>query len=150
MNTRGLTKIALLLLAVAITVVIMDRRSDASWSDEENRGKSTQSERQTDANAERMLDEGKQTFRFDTFGDEAFWSDALQLHRAIAGANNGGVGPGVSPKTALAVGLKVDTDALPGSLVAQLKHGRVNLDDPATTLALLKLNAVVGERHFQR
>ena len=91
-----------------------------------------------------MLDEGKQTFRFDTFGDEAFWSDALQLHRAIAGANFGGVGPGVSPTTALAVGLKVDSDALPQSLISQLKHGRVNLDDPATTLALLKLNAVVG------
>src|ERR1043165_4368045 len=146
MNTRGLTKIALLLLAVAITVVIMDRRSDASWSDEENRGKSTQSERQTDTNAERMLDEGKQTFRFDTFGDEAFWSDTLQLHRAIEGANFGGVGPGVNPKTALAVGLKVDADALPEPLVAQLRHGRVNLDDPATTLALLKLDAVVGVR----
>src|SRR6201988_2929948 len=145
MNTSGLLKIALLLLAVALTLVLMDRRSDASWSSEEqNRSTTTESERQTDANAERMLAEGKQTFRFDTFGDEAFWSDALQLHRAIAGANFGGVGPGVSPKTALAVGLKVDTDALPGSLVSQLKHGRVNLDDPATTLALLKLNAVVG------
>ena len=91
-----------------------------------------------------MLEEGKQTFRFDTFGDEAFWTDALQLHRAIAGAQLGGVGPGVSPKTALAVGLKVDSDALPQSLISQLKQGRVNLDDPATTLALLKLNAVVG------
>ena len=143
-KTKSLAKITLLLLGVAITLVIMDRRSNASWSEEENRDKTTQSERETDANAERMLAEGKQTFRFDTFGDEAFWSDALQLHRAIEGANFGGVGPGVSPKTALAVGLKVDTDALPGSLVAQLKHGRVNLDDPGTTLALLKLNAVVG------
>src|ERR1044072_232236 len=138
---NGLLNIALVLLAVAITVVIMDRRSDASWTEEQP---PTESEQQTDANSTRMLAEGKQTFRFDTFGDEAFWSDALQLHRAIAGANFGGVGPGVSPKTALAVGLKVDTAALPGSLVAQLKHGRVNLDDPATTLALLKLNAVVG------
>ena len=68
----------------------------------------TESEQQTDTNAQRMLEDGKQTFRFDTFGDEVFWSDALQLHRAIAGANLGGVGPGVSPKTALAVGLKVD------------------------------------------
>ncbi len=145
MNTNSrLLRLAVLLLAVAVTVVIMDRRGNASRSEEENRGKTTQSERQTDANSERMLAEGKQTFRFDTFGDEAFWSDALQLHRAIEGANFGGVGSGVSPKTALAVGLKVDSDALPGSLVAQLKHGRVNLDDPATTLALLKLNAVVG------
>src|SRR6185369_333384 len=60
-----------------------------------------------------MLEEGRKTFRYDTFGSEAFWGDALQLHKAIAGAKNGGVGPGVSPKTALAVGLKVDVDALP-------------------------------------
>lgn len=95
-------------------------------------------------NARRMLDEGKQTFRFDTFGDEAFWSGALKLEKAIAGAANGGVGGGVSPKTALSVGLKVDAEALPKDLVTALKAGKVNLDDPATTLALLKLNAVVG------
>jgi hypothetical protein len=95
-------------------------------------------------NATRMMEEGKQTFRFDTFGDEAFWGDALQLHRAIAGERNGGVGPGVSPSTALAVGLKVDADALPDALKQQLRAGRVDLDDPATTVALLRLNAVVG------
>jgi hypothetical protein len=139
---RGLAKIALVLFVAAITLVFVSTRS--SWAEEQNRGKSTDSERQTDANAQRMLDEGKQTFRFDTFGDEAFWTNALQLNRAIAGANFGGVGPGVSPATALAVGLKVDSDALPQSLISQLKHGRVNLEDPATTLALLKLNAVVG------
>src|SRR5438067_13901069 len=66
------------------------------------------------------------------------------LHRAIEGAKLGGVGPGVSPKTALAVGLKVDVDTLPANLLAALNQGKVNLDDPATTLALLKLNAVVG------
>jgi len=95
-------------------------------------------------NAQRMLDEGKQTFRYDSFGDKAFWSDALHLDKAIAGAPNGGVGGGVSPKTALSVGLKVDAEALPKGLVAKIKAGKVNLDDPATTLALLKLNAVVG------
>jgi hypothetical protein len=95
-------------------------------------------------NAQRMLDEGKQTFRFDTFGDEPFWTGALQLEKAIAGAANGGVGGGVSPKTALSVGLKVDAEALPKDLVAALKAGKVNLEDAATTLALLKLNAVVG------
>ena len=95
-------------------------------------------------NAQKMLVEGMQTFRFDTFGDEAFWGDSLHLHQAIEGAKLGGVGPGVSPKTALAVGLKVDVDALPQALVDQLKAGAVNLDDPAVTLALLKLNAVVG------
>jgi hypothetical protein len=95
-------------------------------------------------NALRMVDEGRQTFRFDTFGDEAFWGDSLQLHRAIAGAANGGVGPGLSPTAALGVGLKVDMDALPAALVEQIRAQMVNLNDPATTLALLRLNAVVG------
>jgi hypothetical protein len=101
-------------------------------------------DRLTNAHARRMVEEGRQIFRFDTFGSEAFFGDALQLHRAIAGAKNGGVGGGVSPKTALAVGLKVDADALPDALKTQIAAGKVNLDDPATTLALLKLNAVVG------
>ena len=98
--------------------------------------------------AAKMLEDGRHTFRFDTFGDEAFWGDALHLHQAIAGERNGGIGPGVSPKTALAVGLKVDVDALPEALRQQLREGKVNLDDPATTLALLKLNAVVGVTGF--
>lgn len=91
-----------------------------------------------------MFNQGRQIFRYDTFGDEAFWGGALRLHQAIAGEKLGGVGPGVSPKTALSVGLKVDADALPAALVEQIKAGKVNLDDPATTLALLKLNSVVG------
>ncbi|HEY5999790.1 MAG TPA: hypothetical protein VI078_10910 [bacterium] len=95
-----------------------------------------------------MIADGQRTFRFDTFGDEAFWGDVLKLHLAIEGAQLGGVGPGVSPKTALAVGLKVDVNALPRDLVQALKRGAVNLDDPATTLALLKLNAVVGLTGF--
>jgi hypothetical protein len=98
--------------------------------------------------SQRMLEEGRQTFRFDTFGSESFWGDSLHLHQAIAGEKLGGVGPGVSPKTALSVGLKVDADALPSALVAQLKAGKVNLDDPATTAALLRLNAVVGVTGF--
>jgi hypothetical protein len=94
--------------------------------------------------ASAQIEEGRTTFRYDTFGDEAFWGDTLQLHRAIAGAANGGIGGGVSPKTALAVGLKVDVDALPHDLRAALAGGHVDLDDPASTLALLKVNAVVG------
>jgi hypothetical protein len=101
--------------------------------------------------AQQMMENGRQIFRYDTFGSEAFWGDALQLHKAIAGEKNGGVGGGVSPKTALSVGLKVDADALPESLKQQLKEGKVNLDDPAITLALLKLNAVVGVTgHFDK
>ena len=98
--------------------------------------------------AQAMINEGRRTFRYDTFGSEAFWGDALQLHRAIVGAAEGGVGPGVSPKTALSVGLKVDADALPSALKKQLAAGKVNLDDPATTIALLKLNSVVGVTAF--
>jgi len=105
-------------------------------------------DRVIEENADRMIADGRQTFRFDTFGDETFWGDALQLHKAIAGERNGGIGPGVSPKTALSVGLKVDLDAIPAPLQEQLKAGQVNLDDPATTLALLKLNAVVGVTGF--
>ena len=91
-----------------------------------------------------LLAQGQQTFRYDTFGDEDYWGGQLRLHEAIEGSRFGGVGAGVSPKTALAVGLRVDVDALPRALQNQLKAGAVNLDDPATTLALLKLNAVVG------
>jgi hypothetical protein len=105
-------------------------------------------DRQINANMEAMMEEGREIFRNDTFGDEAFWGDLLQLHKAIAGAGLGGVGAGVSPKTALAVGLKVDSEALPNRLVKDLQKGRVNLDDPATTLALLKLDAVLGVKGF--
>jgi hypothetical protein len=91
-------------------------------------------------NARAMLADGRETFRRDTFGDEAFWGDTLQLHRAIESA--------VAPKTALAVGLKVDSEALPDELVAKIKKNEVNMDDPATTVALLKLNAVVGVQGF--
>jgi hypothetical protein len=95
-------------------------------------------------NATAKVKRGRHTFRFDTFGDQAFWGGALKLHQAIEGARFGGVGPGVSPRTALAVGLKIDVDALPGDLLEQIEKGRVNLDDPAVTLALLRLNAVIG------
>lgn len=95
-------------------------------------------------NSARLFEEGRQTFRFDTFGSEAFWSDTLRLHEAIAGAPHGGVGAGVSPAVALQLGLKVDVDALPEDLVAALLAGQVDLEDPATTLALLELDAIVG------
>src|SRR4051812_12005230 len=112
--------------------------------------------------AARMIAEGRHTFRFDTFGDEAFWGDTLKLHNAIKGVKLGGVGPGVSPKTALSVGLKVDVQALLRDAVthvgeqgkrslrnrglAALSH--VDLDDPATTVALLRAKAVVGLTGF--
>jgi len=98
----------------------------------------------------RVLARGRQVFRFDSFGDQAFWGGALQLHRAIAGSKNGGVGPGVSPKTALSVGLKVDATRIRKSVASAIKAGKVDLNDPKVTLTLLKLNAVVGVRGFFR
>jgi len=102
----------------------------------------------TGGNALQLVRQGRQIFRFDTFGDQAFWGDTLKLHQAIEGTGLGGVGPGVSPSMALSVGLKVDIDALPNRLIEQIQRGRVNLGDPAVTLALLKLNAVVGLTGF--
>jgi hypothetical protein len=98
------------------------------------------------SNGARLITAGRSIFRGDTFGNEAFWTGRLRLHDAIAGQALGGVGPGVSPNTALALGLKVDLDRLPGPLRLALRKGAVNLDNPAVTLALLGLDAVVGVR----
>jgi mono/diheme cytochrome c family protein len=80
--------------------------------------------------------EGRQIFRFDTFGDEAFWTDKLRMHEVISAA--------VDPVTALSVGLKVDSEALPAAIVDGIKNGSVDLNSPTTTISLLKLDAVVG------
>src|SRR5215207_2741985 len=82
--------------------------------------------------AQQLFEQGRQIFRFDTFGDESFWGDALQLHQAINGAKLGGVGPGLSPNAALGLGLKIDLDLLAPALANQLRNGKINLDDPAT------------------
>jgi hypothetical protein len=78
---------------------------------------------------------GKAIFRFDTFGDEQLWTDVLRMHEVI---------PTIDPATALAVGLKVDVEALPAEVVAALQAGQVDLTDPAVTVELLRLNGVVG------
>ena len=83
-----------------------------------------------------LVAQGKEIFRFDTFGDESFWTDTLRMHEVIASA--------VSPATALSVGLKVDADALPQAVKDALAAGEIDLNDPATTVTLLKLGAVVG------
>jgi hypothetical protein len=97
----------------------------------------------------KLIREGQQTFRSDTFGDEVFWGDALRLHDAIQGATFGGVGPGLTPRQALALGLKVDVAALPKRLRQDLARGKVDLDDVGVTLALLRLDAVVGVKGFR-
>ena len=88
--------------------------------------------------ARRYLEEGRETFRFDTFGSEDFWGGKLKLHEAIAGEKLGGVGPGLSPEKALELGLKVDINAIPEDVAAALGKGEVDLTDPASTLVLLQ------------
>lgn len=83
-----------------------------------------------------LVEQGRQIFRYDTFGDEAKWTDALRMHEVISAA--------VDPLTALSVGLKVDAQALPAAVVDGIRNGAIDLTQPATTIALLKLDAVVG------
>lgn len=95
-----------------------------------------------------LFSDGKQIFRFDTFGSETFWGDTLKLHQAVAGSANGGIGPGLSPREALRLGLRIDLHALPDSVIDALAKGTLDLDDPANTIALLKSNAVIGLTGF--
>ena len=97
-----------------------------------------------DDNAKEMLKEGKRIFRYDSFGSEEFWGGSLRLHEAILGEKLGGVGPGVTARQALQLGLKADIAALPKILVEVLKTRAVDLDKVETTLELLRANAVVG------
>jgi hypothetical protein len=94
-------------------------------------------------NMKHMYDKGKAVFRFETFGDEIFWTDALQLNKTIADSKHGGTGKGITPKQALDAGLKVDLAVLPRFLRRKIKQGKF-LDDPWVTLQLIKINAVLG------
>ena len=136
----------LLLFASVLLCLLLGNQSQVAAQKETH--ESSGFDMTIDSHAQQMVESGRHIFRYDTFGSEAFWGDALQLHEAIAGEKHGGFGAGVSPKTALSVGLKVDVDALPEPLKQQLKEAKVDLGDPATTLALLKLNAVVGVTGF--
>jgi len=141
----GLTIILLTGLLTAVTLWV----SRAATTERETAERETAPfDRVIEANVRLQVEQGRRVFRFETFGDEDFWGAVLQLHRAIEGSRFGGVGPGVSPATALAVGLKVDVDSLPEKTKEALRKGRVDLNDPATTLALLQLNAVVGITGF--
>lgn len=140
------------IVGVGVIAVLV---GSAAWAVEAAREQSTRAaaaqqdyDAQIQDNAKRMLEEGKKIFRFDTFGSEDFWGGQLRLHEAIVGQKLGGVGAGVSPKLALSLGLKVDAEALPADLVAAIKAGKVNMEDPASTVALLKANAVVGVTAF--
>jgi hypothetical protein len=101
-----------------------------------------------DDNAKELRERGREIFRYDTFGSEAFWSDKMGLHRAVAGQEHGGVGKGLTPREALKVGLKVDVGKLPSILVEAIKGGKVDLDKTGTTIELLKANSVIGVKAF--
>jgi hypothetical protein len=128
--------------SVPITGVETDQAVEAQTAPEES------FDSKIDQHAAALLADGREIFRHDTFGSEAFWGDQLQLHRAIAGARLGGVGAGISPRQALQLGLKVDVGAVPETLVEVLKGGAVSLDNPETTLELLRADAVVGVTGF--
>jgi hypothetical protein len=102
----------------------------------------------TDDHADEMIEQGRETFRYDTFGSEQFWGSQLGLHKAVAGKARGGVGPGLTPRQALQVGLKVDSGKLPSIVIEAVKGGSLNLDDPEMTLELLRADSVVGVKGF--
>jgi hypothetical protein len=101
-------------------------------------------ESKTGENASRLLAEGREIFRYDSFGSEAFWGGKLGLHEALLRAEKGGRGAGLTARAALQMGLKADVEKVPRLLVEVLKEGAVSLDDPDTTLELLRANAVLG------
>jgi hypothetical protein len=147
MRPRTVLSVALGILMSAIAVVFLTQESAAQRPGVSASRPGSFDEVIDDTSAE-LFRNGRQIFRFDTFGDERFWSGALKLHQAIAGARLGGVGPGVSPATALGVGLKVDVDMVPRAILAGIQSGAVDLNDPANTIALINAKAVVGVMPF--
>lgn len=147
MDTMRSRHVALALWLIAVAV-FASCGGDGSGGSQGSSGTDTSLDESVRSHAETLLASGRDAFRFDTFGDEVFWGDTLQLHRTIAGAANGGIGAGVSPQTALQLGLKVDAAALPPALQRSIRDGEVDLESPATTLALLELDSVVGVTGF--
>jgi hypothetical protein len=103
--------------------------------DEDRDDKNQKNPRSAEENARQLIEQGRHIFRFDTYGDEAFWTNQLQIQKSVQT---------LSPQTALSLGLKVDSDSLPPSVLNAIKQGKVNLTDPAVTLQLIQQNAVVG------
>lgn len=122
--------VAMLFLVAAICLMIAAADESSTTP-----GGRNQFQNSVEENAETLINEGRHIFRFDTFGDEAFWTDALHMQQPVST---------LSPQTALALGLKVDARALSPAVIQNIKLGRVNLSDPAVTLALIRQNAVVG------
>lgn len=136
-----LFQIAIAVLSVVIFLQCSTQKKKRAQADESGNPKTWDAS--VTENANEMMEKGKAVFRFETFGDEVFWTDKLQLHKVIADKGAGGTGEGLSPKKALELGLKVDLDVLPKVLKMQIREGKL-LNDVDLTLTLLKLNAVVG------
>jgi hypothetical protein len=142
---RNILNGATALIIAAAMFTLPASRSTATDSPNHHR---ISRETATEIHAVREVRKGREIFRYTTFGDEDFWGGMLGLHKGIAGAANGGVGPGVGPADALAVGLKVDVASLPKSVRRALQRDQLDLTDPAVTLDLLRLDAVVGVTGF--
>jgi hypothetical protein len=139
---RLLFVLALPGLAYACTAAPRDVRTDPAVSAEKAPRRSFDA--QVDDNATALFREGRRVFRFDTFGSEDFWGGQLRLHDAILGEKQSGVGPGLTARQALQLGLKIDIGALPKILVEAIRTRSVDLDKPETTVELLRANSVVG------
>jgi hypothetical protein len=133
------TGLAMLLAFSFAHLSAQTRQSAAAAAAAGGMGRGGSWDAQIERTSRQMLEEGRQIFRFDTFGDEAFWGGQLRLHEAVRT---------LSPRAALQLGLKVDSDALPPGMLAAIRRGRLNLEDPAVTLDLLRRDAVVGVTGF--
>jgi mono/diheme cytochrome c family protein len=134
MNTRAF--FTFILFAIASFLAFVACESSASKANKTSTPDGNISEASAERSDNPEIDEGRRVFRFETFGDEKFWTDTAKMHEVIATS--------VSPKKALEVGLKVDADAIPPDVATGIRNGTVDLNNPDTTVALLKLNAVVG------
>src|SRR5215216_5127690 len=138
------TVMTLLVVVIAVTQFIQCKTTKADTRNAmDMSGDADEFDDAIKQNSKDLFDKGKAVFRFDTFGDEVFWTDQLQLHKAIADEKHGGIGKGLSPKEALGAGLKVDLAILPKFLRKKIREGKF-LDDPWITLRLIRLNAVLG------
>jgi cytochrome c553 len=137
--------LAVLILGLALTISCVpapkDVKTDPAVEAEKQR---TDFDNRVADYSRKMLEEGRQIFRYDTFGSEDFWGGDLRLHQAILGEKQGGVGAGLTARQALQTGLKVDVGKLPKIMVEVIKEGAVSLNNPETTLELLRADAVVG------
>jgi hypothetical protein len=143
MNPSSALRIGLCLLLVGVGC-----RSLSTKTAPQNPAVKEKDDVDTETYASKLLNEGREVFRYDTFGSEEFWGGELRLHQALADQKRGGLGAGITPKQALELGLKVDVGKLPKILFQAIKGRSVSLEEPKTTLELLKADAVVGVKAF--